>query len=89
MDSNVHDVTDLMDDTVFEDSTCQSSESSKTLVNPEASQPPQLPVEKQASDGVGFEFPKGRRRKAKLPAGKPAAAAVSKPQTPMEVSKKT
>ena len=36
MDSNVHDVTEPMDDTVFEDSTCQSSESSRTIVNPEA-----------------------------------------------------
>ena len=89
MDSNVHDVTEPMDNTAFEDSTCQSSESSKTIVDPEASQPPQLPVQKQASDGVGFEFPKGRRRKAKSLAGKPAAAAVPKPQTPMDVSKKT
>ena len=34
-------------------------------------------------------FPKGGGDKAKLPAGKPAAAAVPKPQTPMDVSKKT
>ena len=36
MDSNVHDMTEPMDDTGFEDSTCQSSESSRTIVNPEA-----------------------------------------------------
>ena len=78
-----------MDDTASEESTCQSSERSKTPVNPEASQPNQLPVEKQASDGAGFEFPKGRRCKAKLPAEKSAAAAVPKPQIPMDVSKQT
>ena len=90
MDSSVHDnVTKPMDNTAFEDSTCQSSESSKTLVNPEASQTPHTPAQKQASDGDGFEFPKGRRRKAKLPARKPVAAAVPKPQTPMDASKKS
>ena len=89
MDSNVHDVTERMDDTASEDSTCQSSESSRTLVNPEASQPHQLPFEKQASVVVSFEFPKRRRCKAKLPAGKPAAAADPKPQIQMDVSKQT
>ena len=89
MNSNVHDVTEQMDDTASEDSTCQSSESSRTPVNPEASQRHQLPVEIQASDGASFELPKRRRHKAKLPAEKSAAAAVTKPQTLMDVSKQT
>ena len=89
MNSNVHDVTKRMDDTASEDSTYQSSESSRTPVNPEDSQPYQLPVEIQACDGANFVLPKMRRRKAKLPAEKSAAAAVPKPQTLMDVSKQT
>ena len=70
MDSNVHDnVTKPMDDTVSEDSTCQSSVVGKTKVNPEASQTLHSPAEKQSSEGDGFVFPKGRRQKVKLLAG--------------------
>ena len=89
MNSNVHDMTEQMDDTASEDSTCQSSESNRTPVNPKASQPHQFPVEIQASDGASFELPKRRRRKEKLPAERSAAAAVPKPQTLMDVSKQT
>ena len=89
MNSNVHDVTKRMDDTASENFTCQSSESSRTPVNPEASQPYLLPVEIQACDGASFVLPKRRRCKAKLPAEKSAAAAVPKPQTLMDVSKQT
>ena len=88
MDSNVHDETVPMDDTASEESTCQPSERSKTPVNPEASHPNQLPVEKQASDVSRFEFPKRRRRKVKLPAEQSADAALPKP-LPMDVSKQT
>ena len=52
-------------------------------MNPEASQT------SQQSDGDGFELPKGRKRKAKLPAGKPAAATDPKPQTSLDVSKQS
>ena len=88
MDSNVHDVTVPMDDTATEESTCSASERSKSSVNPGASQPTQLPVEKQASSESHFEFPRRRRRKAKLPAEKSADAALPKP-LPTDVSKQT
>ena len=71
-----------MDDTVSEDSTCQLSVVGKTKVNPEASQTLQSPAEKQSSYGDSFMFPKGRRRKAKLPAD-------PKPQTPKDVTKQS
>ena len=84
--SNVCDATMRMDDTASEKS--QSSETSRTLVNPEVSQPYLPPVEKQTSDVSSFEFPKGRRRKDKLPAEKSADAALPKPHL-LDVSKQT
>ena len=60
MDSNVHDnVTEPMDDTVSEDSTCQSSVVGKTKVNPEASQTLQSPAEKSRVTLTVSCFPKG------------------------------
>ena len=79
--SNVCDATMWMDDTASENS--QSSETSRTLVNPEVSQS-YLSVEKQTSDVSRFKFPKGRRRKDKLPAN----AALPKPHL-LDVSKQT
>ena len=84
--SNVCDATMRMDDTVSENS--QSSETSRTLVNPEVSQPYLSPVEKQVSDVSRFEFPIGRRRKDKLPAEKSADAALPKSHL-LDVSKQT
>ena len=83
--SNVCDATMRMDDTASENS--QSSEMSRTFVNPEVSQS-YLSVEKQTSDVSRFEFPKGRRRKDKLPAEKSADAALLKPHL-LDVSKQT
>ena len=57
-------------------------------MNPEASHPYQLPVEKQTSDVSRFEFPKRRKSKAKLPAEQSADAALPKP-LPLDVSKQT
>ena len=56
MDSNIHDVTEPMDDTEFEDSTCQSSELSKTIVNPEASQTSHTPAQKQCQSSSWRQF---------------------------------
>ena len=86
MNSNVHYVTMQLDDTVSENS--QLSESSRTPVNPEASQPYQLSVEKQTSDVSHFEFPKRRKSKAKFPAEQSADTALPKP-LPLDVSKQT
>ena len=86
MNSNVYDVTMRMDDTASENS--QSSESSRTPVNPEVSQSYQLSVEKQTSDVSHFEFPKGRKSKVKFPAEKSADAALLKPLL-LDVSKQT
>ena len=57
-------------------------------MNPEASQPYQLPVEKQTSDVSRFEFPKRRKSKAKFPAEQSADAALPKPLL-LDVSKQT
>ena len=86
MNSNVCDMTMQMDDTASENS--QSSETSRTPVNPEVSQPYLLSVEKQMSDVSRFEFPKGRKSKAKFPAEKTADAALLKPLL-LDVSKQT
>ena len=84
--SNVCVATMRMDDTVSENS--QSSETSRTLVNPEVSQPYLSSVEKQTSDVSRFEFPIGRRRKDKLPAEKSADAVLPKSHL-LDVSKQT
>ena len=76
MDSDVHDDTVPMDDAATEESTSLASVRSKSSANPEASNPTQLPVEKQASGEAGFVFPKRKRRKDKLPAEKSADAAL-------------
>ena len=86
MNSIVCDATMRMDDTASENS--QSSETSRTPVNPEVSQPYLPSVEKQMSDVSRFEFPKGRRCKDKLPAEKSADAALPKPHL-LDVSKQT
>ena len=57
-----------MDDMASEKS--QSSETSRTLVNPEVSQSFLLSGVKQTSDVSRFEFSLGRRRKDMLPAEK-------------------
>ena len=88
MDSDVRDDSVPMDDAATEESTCSASERSKSSVNPEASKPTQLPVEKQASGEASFVFPKRRRRKDKLPAEKSADAALPKP-LPMDVTKQS
>ena len=84
--SNVCDVTMRMDDTASEKS--QSSETSRTLVNPEVSQSYLLSGVKQTCDVSRFEFPLGRRRKDMLPAEKSADAALPKSHL-LDVSKQT
>ena len=74
--SNVCEATLRMDDTVSEKS--QSSEMSRTTVNPEVSQSYQSTVEKQPSDASRFEIPMGRRRKDLLPTEKLVDAALPK-----------
>ena len=88
MDSDVRDDSVPMVDAATEESTCSASVRSKLSVNPEASKPTQLPVEKQASGEAGFVFPKRKRRKDKLPADKSADAALPKP-LPMDVTKQS
>ena len=59
MNSNVCDATLRMDDTVSEKS--QSSETSRTPVNPEVSQSFLSPVVKQSSDVSRFRDPHGKK----------------------------
>ncbi len=84
--SNVCDATLRMDDTVSEKS--QSSETSRTPVNPEVSQSSLSTVEKQSSDASRFEIPMGRRRKDLLPIEKSVDAALLKPHL-LGVSRQT
>ena len=65
-----------MDDTVSEKS--QSSETSRTPVNPEVSQSFLSPVVIQPSDVSRFEIPMGSRRKDLLPTEKSVDAALLK-----------
>ena len=74
--SNVCDETRRMDDTVSEKS--QSSETSRTPVNPEVSQSFLSPVVIQPSDVSRFEIPMGSRRKDLLPTEKSVDAALLK-----------
>ena len=86
MNSNVCVVTMRMDDMASEKS--QSSETSRTLVNPEVSQS-FLPFGvKITSDVSRFEFPLGRRRKDLLPAEKSVDAALPKSHL-LDVSRQT
>ena len=84
--SNVCDATMWMDDTASEKS--QSSETSRTLVNPEVSQSYLLSGVNQMCDVSRFEFPLGRRHKDMLPAEKSADAALPKSHL-LDVSKQT
>ena len=84
--SNVCDATLRMDDTVSEKS--QSSETSRTPVNPEVSQSFLSPVVKQSSDVSRFEIPMGRRRKDLLPTEKSVDAALPKSHL-LDVSRQT
>ena len=83
MDSNVHDVP--MEEAVMEESTSSASRRSKSIANPEATNP-STPVAKQASDESGFVLPRRRKRKDKLPAEKSADAALPK-LLPKDVTK--
>ena len=84
--SNVCDATLRMDDTVSEKS--QSSETSRTPVNPEVSQSFLSPVGKHLSDVSRFEIPMGRRRKDLLPTEKSVDAALPKSHL-LDVSRQT
>ena len=84
--SNVCVVTMRMDDMASEKS--QSSETSRTLVNPEVSQSFLLSGVKQTSDVSRFEFSLGRRRKDMLPAEKSVDAALPKSHL-LDVSRQT
>ena len=77
MDSNVHDDTVPMEEAVTEESTSSASRRSKSIANPEATNP-STPVAKQVSDESGFVLPRRRKRKDKLPAEKSADAALPK-----------